>query len=119
MKSFRIVVALRLAIFPLAFNLTIADELEVVSEETSSWTTLSVANGEVKDPESDTLMDSHVTIAPQNDKGDIQDFYPVSGASLSSEWQEDIEFVISNECEKSTEQIECDTPMDFSLCSEW
>ena len=33
MKNFRLVVALRLAIFPLIFNLSIAQELEITPEE--------------------------------------------------------------------------------------
>ena len=68
MKSFRIVVALRLAIFPLIFNLSIAQELEVNINESSFWT----SNNEVcpaqldENPENITQMDSYVADASQN-----------------------------------------------------
>ena len=68
MKSFRIVVALRLSIFPLIFNLSIAQELEVNINESSFWT----SNNEVcpsqldENPENITQMDSS-SQAPQND----------------------------------------------------
>ena len=60
MKNFCLIVCLRLALFPLVFNLSFAQELEIDTDELSSRT----SDSEVKDLE--TFMDSSAT--PQNDE---------------------------------------------------
>jgi hypothetical protein len=67
MKNFRLVVALRLAIFPLIFNLSIAQELEIVPENYVILTQ-SETNVEGNEPENETPMDSYVADAFQNDE---------------------------------------------------
>jgi len=67
MKTLRLIVSIRLAFFPIIFNLTFADEVGVVSEESSSRT----SETEVNDPENEILVDSLRLI--QNDEQDIQD----------------------------------------------
>ena len=65
MKIFRLVVALRLASFPLIFNLSIAQEVEV-NTENFVILTQSETNVEEDEPENETPMDSS-SQAPQND----------------------------------------------------
>ena len=92
MKTCRLIVAMQLALFPFIFNLSFAEEVMVDIDESSSRTTLSVANGEVKDPgdtpmdssavpqndnntqENETSMDS--TLNTQNDNEDVEEFHP-------------------------------------------
>ena len=88
------IVATRLALFPLIFNLSIAQKLKISTEQ---------VDGEI-------LMDSHASFySAQNDRENTQD-----SSVNASEWQEDVELVISNESEKSTEQVAGDIQMDFS-----
>ena len=168
MKSFYLIVSLRLALFPLVFNLSFAQEVEVDSEEIDSSLT------EVVIPENDISMDSSLcsewednveqplspsdsspsreqnheseNFSPRDWKshksplpgGDLEgamgsgEAEGVSGnipvdISVHSEWQDKTEPVISNESEKSTEQVESDTvidsssqaPHNYSLLSSW
>jgi hypothetical protein len=71
MKSFRLIVSLRLALFPLVFNLSFAQEVEVSTDETV------ILNECEKSTEEITPMDSS-SQSPQNDES-TQD------SSLSSE----------------------------------
>ena len=112
MKSFRIVVALRLAIFPLIFNLSFAGELEVIPED-FVISTLNEVNEEksTEQIENNTSMDSSPSV--QND-----DMQPINYSDNVSELQNITKNVIStldevNE-EKSTTQIESNMQMDFS-----
>ena len=165
MKTFRLIVATRLALFPLIFNLSIAEEFEGVPENpvisTLSETNVEksieqiegdtpmdfsamprkdkgivplyerghgeaegIFSGEVEKilspsdssfqkgaQESDTPMDS--STSSQNDEVDIQDFYPNSGVSLSSEWQNTPNLIISEIYRLwTTERIEITNPSD-------
>ena len=67
MKTFRLIVAIRLALFPLIFNLSIAQEVEVNTENFEIFWTETVVL------ESNTSVDS----------------------SLRSEWQEDVDQPLS------------------------
>jgi hypothetical protein len=80
MKTFRLIVATRLALFPLIFNLSFAQEFEVDTENSVISNECEKSTEQI---EGETLMDSS-SQAPQNDEGDIQDFYPDSGNSLLS-----------------------------------
>jgi len=161
-----------LALFPIIFNLSFAQEVEVSTEESELlWTETVVpesdismdsslssewqedaeqplspsdssphreqnseiedfspdrGSGEAEGVNNDTPMDSS-SQAPQNDtlllswtegEGSYEwvDNFNVQDSSLSSEWQEDIESVISTQSEtngeKSIEQIERETLMD-------
>ena len=103
MKTFRLVVALRLAFFPLIFNLTFAGEVDVSPVEILPWTEVIVL-------ESDAPMDS--STSAQDDE-DTQD-----SSADASEWQDSAEIIISNDSEKSTEQNEVDIPIDSSTSSQ-
>ncbi len=111
MKKLRLVVALRLSFFPLIFNLSIAQELEVTLNNLSSWTEWN----EVKD-----LMWEMNT--------NTQD------SSLHSEWQWDLEATpqpsaapltgseispLTGGVSQSDERVDDNIFMNFSLCSEW
>lgn len=92
MKKLRLVVALRLSIFPLVFNLSIAQELMVEPENPIISNECEKSTEQI---ESNTHMDS----------------------SLYSEWQKGTELSNTNsdnQDEKFTEQIEINTPMDLS-----
>jgi len=78
MKTLRLIVSVRLAFFPLIFNLSIAGELDISPEELLSRT----SESEVKDLESNTPMDSSPLV--QNDEKNTQDSW------LRSEWQEEL-----------------------------
>jgi len=78
MKTLRLIVSVRLAFFPLIFNLSIAGELDISPEELLSRT----SESEVKDLESNTPMDSSPLV--QNDEKNTQDSW------LCSEWQEEL-----------------------------
>ena len=75
MKNFRLVVALRLAIFPLIFNLSIAQELEIVPED-YVISTLNEVNEEKSTEQIDggIPMESHASFySAQNDRENTQD----------------------------------------------
>lgn len=107
------IVATRLALFPLIFNLSIAQKLEI-STENSVISNESEKSTEQVDGE--IPMDSHASFySAQNDRENTQD-----SSVNASEWQEDVELVISNvystsvDSEKFTEQVDGDIQMDFS-----
>ena len=113
MKTFRLIVASRLAIFPLVFNFSIAQEAEVNTEGFEENEQISIDSSE---PHPDPLLLGEGTwnvlewqvlsevdsseLAPQNDsllsswtEGEgsyvwIDDFN-IQDSSLRSEWQED------------------------------
>ena len=91
MKTLRLIVSIRLAFFSLIFNLSIAQELEANTNE-SSW----ISDSEVKEPENETPMDSYVVDVPQKD-------------SLLSSWEGEGYYV----------QIDNFNAQDSSLHSEW
>jgi hypothetical protein len=72
MKTLRLVVSLRWAVFPIIFNLSFAGELDISPEELLSRT----SESEVKDLESNTPMDSSPLV--QNDEKNTQDSWPRS-----------------------------------------
>ena len=96
MKTLRLIVATRLALFPLIFNLSIALEVEV-NTENFVILTQSETNVEEDEPENETPMDSYVVDVLQKD-------------SLLSSWTED---------EESYVQIDNLNIQDPSLHSEW
>ena len=115
MKSFCLIVSLRLALFHLAFNLSFAQEVEVNTNESSFWT----SKNEVKN------------LRWEVDEQDIQD------SSLRPEWQtwselNSLEQIIQNyeenislikeedhEVMEDLNKEESNTSMDSSLRSEW
>ncbi len=73
MKTLRLIVSIRLAFFPIVFNLSFGQEAEVSTNESSFWT----SENEVKN------------LRWEVDEQDTQDF------SLRSEWQEDAQQPLS------------------------
>jgi len=83
MKTLCLIVSMRLAIFPLVFNLSIAQEVEIVPDD-YVISTLNEVNEEKSTEQIDgeIPMDSHASFhSAQNDSENTQD------SSLSSEWQ--------------------------------
>ena len=89
MKTFRLVVALRLAIFPLIFNLTFAQEVEVVSEEMEQISTTPLYQ---EGQESQEIGEENTSLIKDGD---------VYHASM-------------DEVVEDLQKLESDTPMDFS-----
>ncbi len=75
MKMLRLIVSIRLASFSLIFNLSIAQELEV-NTENFVILTQSETNVEEDEPENETPMDSYVADASQNDEWDTEEPHP-------------------------------------------
>jgi hypothetical protein len=132
-----------LALFPLAFNLSFAQEVEVSTEEIeSSWT-------EVVIPEKDISMSFSLCSewqdnveqpltpsdsSPSREQNhESENFSPDRGSveaevfngnipvnpSLHSEWQDDVELIVSNEWENITEQTEEDIQESSVEIQQW
>jgi len=131
MKNFRLVVALRLAIFPLIFNLSFAQELEVITNELLFW----MSDNEVKDSENETPMDSS-SQAHQNDNNivplyesgyseaegifsDEEEILSPSDSSPSKEQNSESEVFSPDRGSGEAEGVDDDIPMNFPLSSEW
>ena len=147
MKTFRLIVATRLALFPLIFNLSIAQELEVTLNNLSSWTEWN----EVKDlmwemniNTQDSSLHSEwrwdFEAIPQPSAAPLtwSEIFPLTGgvsqsdegvdgnifmnSSLHPEWQENI-FLLDKGggplAVEDLQKFESDTSMDSSLRSEW
>ena len=131
MKTFRLVVVLRLAFFPLTFNLTFAGEVEVSTEnyEQISSTPLDKEGQDSQENEKSS------SLIKEGDREVVEDLQnevdiPIDSSTLSqndenaqdfllrSEWQDDAEIVISNDSEKFIEQNEGDTLIDSSTSSQ-
>ena len=107
------IVATRLALFPLIFNLSIAQKLEISTENS---VILNESEKSTEQVDGEIPMDSHASFySAQNDRENTQD-----SSVNASEWQEDVGLVISNvystsvDSEKFTEQVEGNIQMDFS-----
>ena len=131
MKNFRLVVALRLAIFPLIFNLSFAQELEVITNELLFW----MSDNEVKDSENETPKDSS-SQAHQNDNNivplyesgyseaegifsDEEEILSPSDSSPSKEQNSESEVFSPDRGSGEAEGVDDDIPMNFPLSSEW
>ena len=91
MKTFRLIVAIRLAFFPLIFNLSIAQEVEIIPDD-YVISTLNEVNEEKSTEQIDgeIPMDSHASFhSAQNDSENTQD------SSLNSEWHGDVDQPLS------------------------
>ena len=116
MKKLRLIVALRLAIFPLILNLTFAEELDV-SPEISVISTLNEVNEEksIEQIETNTPMDS----SADESASEWQTWSAVD-SSLYSEWQKIESFWTEwNGSEESYVWDGKEDVQDSSLHSEW
>ena len=111
MKTLRWIVAMRLTLFPLIFNLSFAQEVEV-SPEISVISTLNEVNEEksTEQVESNTQMD--FSAEPRNDNKDVETTPQPSAAPLTGSEISPLTGGVS----QSDEGVDT---QDFSLYSEW
>ena len=80
MKSFRLIVSLRLALFPLIFNLSLAQELEISPGDMSFWTEW---NGSEESYVWDDNQDTQDSSAkPQNDNNTQENEAPMDSSAM-------------------------------------
>ena len=116
MKILRLVVALRLAIFPLIFNLSIAQEVEVNTENFEIFWTETVVL------ESNTSVDSSLRSEWHGDVDQplsLQQAEQASDSSPSKEQNSESEVFSPDRGSGEAEGVDDDIPMNFPLSSEW
>ena len=141
MKNFRLVVALRLAIFPLIFNLSIAQELEIVPEdyvistlnEVNEEKSTEQVDGDIQmDSSSQALQDDEdiqesKIIVPSYKRGygeaerifsDEEEILSPSDSSPSKEQNYESEVFSPDRGSGEAEGVDDDIPMNFPLSSE-
>ena len=116
MKTFRLIVAIRLALFPLIFNLSIAQEVEVNTENFEIFWTETVVL------ESNTSVDSSLRSEWQEDVDQPlspQQAEQASDSSPSKEQNSESEVFSPDRGSGEAEGVDDDIPMNFPLSSEW
>jgi len=116
MKTFRLIVATRLALFPLIFNLSIAQEVEV-NTENFVILTQNETNVEEDEPENETQMDSSEQ-TPQNDEWDTEE--PHSTPLLLGEGNHEVVGEVYTQMDSSLNaQNDNEIVQDSPLQTEW
>ena len=126
MKTFRLIVAARLAVFPLIFNLSLAQEMEVALEEISP--DLSLSRGEWNEQENSEFGEENTSLIKEVDYEVVEDL----DSPLHAEWEWDFETIFQLPLAKqdsvasltgvllqSDEGVDGNISMNFSLRSEW